>query len=58
MRSIPSLLVAVLWLSGSLLTAQTNRGAIRGSILDPTGATVPGALVHADNVDTTEYRVI
>jgi Carboxypeptidase regulatory-like domain len=52
MRTILSLLVAVLWLSGSLLTAQTNRGAIRGSILDPTGAIVPGALVHADNVDT------
>jgi len=51
MRRLLALLVVVLWLSEAVL-AQTNRGAIRGSILDPTGAAVAGAIVHADNVDT------
>lgn len=51
MRRTFSLLLAVLWLS-ELVLAQTNRGAIRGSIFDPTGAAVPSATVHADNVDT------
>ena len=51
MRRLLALLVVVLCLSEAAL-AQTNRGAIRGSILDPSGAVVAGAIVHANNVDT------
>ena len=52
MRWTLSLLVATVWLNEAVILAQTNRGAIRGSILDPTGGAVPSAVVHADNVDT------
>ncbi len=34
------------------LIAQTNRGAIRGSALDPSGAGIPGVDVQAENVGT------
>jgi hypothetical protein len=52
MRRIFSLVAGVLWLCDAVLVSQTNRGSIRGSILDPTGAAIPGAQVHADNVGT------
>src|SRR5437773_9092879 len=34
-------------------SAQTDRGAIRGSVLDPSGAGVPNAEVQARNQDTS-----
>ena len=51
MRSITTLLIAAC-LAGALLLAQTDRGAIRGSIVDATGAAVPGAQVVAANKGT------
>ena len=35
-----------------LVPAQTDRGTIRGTVLDTTGAAVPGATVTATSVDT------
>src|SRR6185436_13146386 len=54
MRIITLVLAAGL-LGCAALIAQTDRGAIRGTILDPSGAGVPGARVHADN-DGTKIR--
>src|SRR6476646_1354338 len=51
MRIITNLLVAA-WLPGAVLLAQTDRGSIRGSIVDATGAVVPGARVTAENTGT------
>ena len=39
--------------------AQTDRGTITGTITDPTGAVIPGATLHARNVDTgAEYDTV
>jgi hypothetical protein len=35
-------------------SAQTDRGAIRGSVLDPSGAGVPTAEIQARNQDTSD----
>ena len=53
-RSIKTtLLFTTLFLAASmLLTAQTHQGTIRGNVIDPTGAVVPGATVTATNDDT------
>src|SRR5689334_19559884 len=51
MRIITTLLMAALLASTPLL-AQTDRGAIRGTVLDPTGAGIPGARVSAENIGT------
>ena len=53
-RSIKTtLLFTTLFLAASmLLTAQTHQGAIRGNVIDPTGAVVPGATVTATNDET------
>jgi hypothetical protein len=40
----------------ALLLAQTNRGGISGNVLDPSGATVPGASVTIINSGTNETR--
>ena len=34
------------------LIAQTNRGSIRGSVMDPSGASVPDVEIQAENVGT------
>ena len=50
-RFLPSLLVlAPFLLAPSILTAQTERGAIRGTITDPSGAVVAGAQITAVEV--------
>jgi hypothetical protein len=42
----------------TLVHAQTNRGAITGTVTDPTGAVVPGAKIVVTNVGTNEtHRV-
>ena len=40
-----------LWLSGSAVLAQTNTGAIRGTVSDPSGAVIPGATVSVTTPD-------
>ncbi len=47
-----SVFLAMLFLTAPLL-AQINRGAIRGSVTDPTGAAVPAVEVQARNVGTS-----
>ena len=42
--------------SGSAIFAQTFTGSIRGSVTDPSGAVVAGALVQAMNTGTGETR--
>ena len=53
-RSIKTtLLFTTIFLAASmLLTAQTHQGTIRGNVIDPTGAVVPGATVTVTNDDT------
>ncbi len=46
------ILVLVFLLCAGLLTAQTNRGGIAGTVLDPTGAPIPGATVIVKNSGT------
>jgi hypothetical protein len=45
------MLTAVLWLS-STAQAQVLYGSLTGSVTDPQGATVPGAMVTAANTGT------
>ena len=47
-----SVFLAMLFSTAPLL-AQINRGAIRGSVTDPTGAAVPAVEVQARNVGTS-----
>ena len=51
MRIMTTVLIAA-WLPGAILLAQTDRGAIRGTIVDATGAAVTGAEVVAENTGT------
>src|SRR5262245_55290349 len=53
MRRIFALIVALVSLSEAVLLAQTSRGAIRGSVIDPSSAAVAGAQVYADNTGTS-----
>ncbi len=46
------ILLALVVLSANLAVAQSVRGAMGGSITDPTGALVAGAKITATNVDT------
>jgi hypothetical protein len=56
-RLSSALLVCVLLLATTRLIAQsTNTAAIRGSVTDPTGAAVPGALITLQNPDTGAHR--
>jgi hypothetical protein len=48
--------VAMIALSAGLLCAQTNRGAISGTIKDQTGAVVPGANIVVTNLGTNDTR--
>src|SRR5271157_2721759 len=42
-----------------LAFAQTDRGTITGTVTDPTGAVIPGAALHARDVDTgAEYDTV
>jgi hypothetical protein len=48
--------VAMIAVSAGLLFAQTNRGAISGTIKDQTGAVVPGANIVVTNLGTNDTR--
>lgn len=54
------IIIAVLLLSISIIsaTAQTSRGTIRGTVLDPNGAVIPGATVTITNEATNEKRIV
>lgn len=47
-----SMLLAFVFLATHSLNAQVDQGALTGTVLDSTGAAVPGATVTATNVDT------
>jgi hypothetical protein len=49
-------LIAVLFLGSLALPAQTNRGAIVGTITDQSQAVVPGAAITVTNIGTNETR--
>src|SRR5712692_1131994 len=51
MRNFLRVMVCLIMGATSLL-AQSNSGAIQGTVLDPTGASVAGATVTARNLDT------
>jgi hypothetical protein len=44
----------VVMLAAATLAAQTNRGRLAGTVLDQTGAAVPGAAVTVTNQATNE----
>jgi hypothetical protein len=48
----PIRLIAVILLSVIGAFAQTNKGGISGSVVDPNGAAVPGATVTVTNIGT------
>jgi hypothetical protein len=52
----PTILLVALSLLPCVLSAQSYRGAIRGSISDPSGGLVPNAKVQAKNNDTGLLR--
>ena len=51
-------MLALLILLPSLASAQTNTGSVRGTIIDPNGALVPGAQVKLVNEETSETRTM
>src|SRR6266496_4122302 len=46
--------VVVIFLCSAASVGQTNKGGIRGTVADPTGANVPGAKVTVTNVGTSQ----
>ncbi len=50
-------LVAIAVCFAAALSAQTNRGAITGTVFDPAGAVVPGASVTVVNIGTNQKIV-
>jgi len=55
MRTLPRHLLLSLFLaavSASILTAQTFRGTLLGTVADATGAVIPGASISVKNMDT------
>jgi Carboxypeptidase regulatory-like domain/TonB-dependent Receptor Plug Domain len=60
MRTFPRLLELSVFLatvSASILTAQTFRGTLLGTITDPTGAVIPGVSISVKNMDTGIERM-
>jgi hypothetical protein len=60
MRTFPRLLELSVFLatvSASILTAQTFRGTLLGTITDPTGALIPGVSISVKNMDTGIERM-
>jgi hypothetical protein len=51
MRSIMIFICCLLLVTGTAF-AQTDRGTITGTIIDPAGAVVPGATIEAKNINT------
>ena len=47
-----ALTATILWLADLGLAQNTNSGEIRGTVSDPSGASIPGAKVTALNIDT------
>jgi hypothetical protein len=54
----PILVIAVILISGICGFAQTNKGAISGTVVDPNGAAVPGATVTITNVGTGQKATV
>lgn len=53
-----ALLAMALVLASATAFAQSDRGAISGSVLDPQGAVVPNAKITATSLDTGEVREV
>ena len=52
-------LLFMLLMTVVLAFAQNDRGTITGTVTDPTGAVIPGAAIHARDLDTgAEYDTV
>jgi len=49
---ILALSTTILWVASLALAQNTNSGEIRGTVSDPSGASIPNAKVTALNLDT------
>src|ERR1044071_9715765 len=56
MRAI--LIVAVIFILSIIVVAQTNKGGISGTVVDPNGAAVPGASVTITNLGTGQKTTV
>src|SRR5271157_4589611 len=58
-RGLAMRLIFAVLIIAVLAFAQTDRGTITGTVTDPTGAVIPGAALHARDVDTgAEYDTV
>jgi hypothetical protein len=51
-------ILALLLILPAVAEAQTHRGALRGQVLDPNRAVIPGATIKLTNQETEEIRVV
>ena len=56
MRSNLAAVFSILWILSFPAHAQTSRGTVSGTVLDSSGAVIPGSVVELMNVDTGVVR--
>ena len=54
MRLTIRIVVVLLVLSGVIVSAQVSKGSISGTVIDPSGAALPGAEIRATALDTNQ----
>lgn len=52
------LLVCLLFLSGTSLFGQSDNGRVTGTVVDPTGAVIPGSTINLTNTDTNATQTV
>ena len=57
-RYLQVLLMSVILLGGSAVSAQVTTATIAGVVQDSTGAVIPGVTVTVKNVDTATARTV
>ena len=57
-RSIPAIILALIFVAAQYLSGQGATAAISGTVLDPSGAAIPGASIAVKNVGTGLLRSV